>query len=486
MSEASRDIDASRKHGGGCTPAPRWGLASLCLTILLPALGTSIANVGLPTLTETFSATLQEVQWVVLAYLLAITTLIVGIGRLGDLAGRRRLLLAGILLFTLASLLCGLAPTLWALVAARVLQGLGAAAMMALAMASVGSTVPKERTGSAIGLLGTMSAIGTALGPSLGGLLIAAGGWRTIFLVGVPLGILAFVLAARHLPADVPGHDGTRPGFDLAGTLWLALALAAYALAMTAGRESSGVPNIALAGVAALGAWAFVRVERRAESPLIQLAIFRNPSLSASLIMSALVSTVMMATLVVGPFYLSRALGLDAAAVGLVVSVGPLVAALTAAPAGRLVDRLGTPRTAVAGLVGIGGGAVLLGLGTESFGIPGYLAPIIVITTSYALFQTANNTGVMNGASGSQRGVVAGMLNLSRNLGLITGASAMGAVYALATTAAGATATPPEAAAIGLRATFAVAALLIIAALGVATIPRLMTRAASRSRSNAA
>jgi MFS family permease len=141
--------------------------------MLLSSLAGSIANIGLPTLAQAFDASFHSVQWVVLAYLLAITSLIVSVGRLGDMLGRRRLMLAGILLFTLASALCGVAPTLWLLIAARALQGLGAAIMMTLTMALIGETVTKEKTGSAMGLLGTLSAIGTALGPTLGGVLIA-------------------------------------------------------------------------------------------------------------------------------------------------------------------------------------------------------------------------------------------------------------------------------------------------------------------------
>src|SRR5882672_10467797 len=151
-------------------PSARWALVSLCLSMLLSSLGTSIANVGLPTLAQVFHASFHEVQWIVLAYLLAITTLIVSVGRLGDLIGRRRLLLSGICLFTVASLLCGVAPTLGLLIAARAAQGLGAAIMMALTVALVAETVPNAKTGSAMGLLGTMSAIGTTLGPSLGGI----------------------------------------------------------------------------------------------------------------------------------------------------------------------------------------------------------------------------------------------------------------------------------------------------------------------------
>ncbi|HEX8213425.1 MAG TPA: MFS transporter, partial [Longimicrobium sp.] len=203
----------------------RWALASLSLSMLLSSLGTSIANVALPTLAQAFSASFQEVQWIVLAYLLAITTLIVSVGRLGDTMGRRRLLLAGIALFTGASVLCGVAPALWMLIAARAAQGLGAAVMMALTLAFVGETVPKARTGSAMGLLGTMSAVGTALGPSLGGALIAGLGWRAIFLVNLPLGVVTFLLAHRHLPVDRGGSKTDRPGFDGVGTLLLALTL---------------------------------------------------------------------------------------------------------------------------------------------------------------------------------------------------------------------------------------------------------------------
>ena len=197
--------------------------------------------------------------------------------------------------------------------------------MMALTMAFVGETVPKERTGSAMGLIGTMSAIGTAFGPSLGGVLISGLGWRAIFLVNAPLGILTFLLAHRYLPVDrqvlKTGPKTDRAGFDNVGTLLLALTLATYALAMTIGRGSFGPLNMALLLAAVLGAGLFVLAEARAASPLIRLAMLRDPGLSASLAMSALVSTVMMATLVVGPFFLSRALGLGAALVGIVMSI---------------------------------------------------------------------------------------------------------------------------------------------------------------------
>ncbi|MDO8290536.1 MAG: MFS transporter [Parvibaculum sp.] len=451
-------------------PSTRWALAALSLSMLMPSLDTSIANVGLPTLAQAFGASFQEAQWIVLAYLLAMTTLIVSAGRLGDIIGRRRLLLAGICLFTVTSLLCSIAGTLWLLVAARAAQGLGAAMMMALTVALAGETVPKEKTGSTMGLLGTMSAIGTTLGAPIGGVLIAGFGWQAIFLINVPLGIANFLLAYRYLPTDHQGQETDRVSFDKLGTMLIALTLAAYALAMTTGHGRFSQINAVLLLAAVFGLGLFVLAETRTTSPLIRLMMFRNPVLSASLIMNILVSTVMMATLVVGPFYLSHALGLQAAMIGLTLSVGPLVAALSGIPAGHFVDRIGAQRMVVVGLCAITTGSLLLFMLPLQSGIAGYVAPIATITAGYALFQTANNTTIMSNTGPDQRGAAAGLLSLSRNIGLITGAAAMGAVFALASSTADIMTAGPEAVATGMQRTFAVAAALTGIALAVGSI----------------
>lgn len=443
-------------------------LLGLSLSIALASLSTSIAHVGLPTLAQAFAATFQNVQWVVLAYLVAVTSLIVGVGRLGDIYGRRRLLLAGILLFTAASVLCGFASTIWLLIAARTAQGLGAAAMMALTLALVGEIVPRARTGRAMGLLGTMSALGTALGPALGGVLLAGPGWRALFLVNVPLSIPAFLLARHFLPADRRHSQTTRVSFDGVGTMLLALALGTYALAMTIHPRHFGSLNFALLALAAGAAGLFVFVELRAPSPLVRLAMLREPGLRTGLLASGLVSTVMMTTLVVGPFYLSLALELEAAVVGLVLSVGPLAAALAGVPAGGLADRLGAQRAAVLGLIGIAGSSLALALLPAALGIAGYITPIVIITVAYALFQASNNTAVMRDISSEQRGVVSGMLNLSRNLGLITGASVMSAVFAFASMDTDPAMARREAVTRGMQVTFAVATILIVVALAIA------------------
>jgi MFS family permease len=432
-------------------------LVGLSLCMLSSSLGTSSANVALPTLAKAFGASFQAVQWVVIAYLLAITSSIVAFGRLGDVFGRRRSLRIALSLYCAASVVSGLAPALSVVIVARALQGLGAAGMMALTVAFMGDIVPKERTGSAMGLLGTTSSIGTALGPSLGGVLVATLGWRAIFFVHLALGAIALTLV-RHLPRD---RGKQRASFDHAGTLLLALSLAAYALAVTLGRGRFGAGNVALLFAAGIGLLLFVRAERTAPAPLLRLEILGDRALTASLAASSIVSCVVMTSMVVGPFYLSIALGLDAGLVGLTMSVGSIVAALTGFPAGRVVDRFGTHRATLVGLAGIAASALVLAIRPERLGVPGYVAPMAALTASYALFQAANNTGVMQHVESEERGVVSGTLSLSRNLGLVTGTCVMGAVFALGAGANDITTAPRDAVARGMRTSYALAAALI-------------------------
>lgn len=413
-------------------PATRWALTSLSVSMLMSSLDTSIANISLPSLAEVFHASIQSVQWVVLAYLLVITTLIVSMGKLGDLIGRKRLLLIGIGLFTVSSVFCGLAPALWLLIASRALQGLGAAMMMALTLAMTGELVHKSKTGSVMGLLGTMSAIGTALGPSLGGFLIAGFGWPSIFFVNVPLGLFNLFLAYRYLPASRKKIVAGQSRFDFAGTFLLGLTLGAYALAMTVGKGHFGRINMVLLLIAIMSCVWFVFTERRVSSPLIRLSLFKNTAFTTSLFTNVLVSTVMMATLVVGPFYLSLGLRLNVAIVGMVMSAGPVISALSGIPAGRIVDRFGAGSMVIVSMIVMMTGLFALSALPGIYGVAGYMASIAILTPGYQLFLASNNTLVMQDVQTEQRGVISGMLSLSRNLGLMSGASVMGAVFAIA------------------------------------------------------
>jgi len=436
--------------------------------MLLASLGTNIANVALPTLAQAFGATFQQVQWVVIAYMLAMTTLVVSAGRLADMVGRKRLMLAAIGVVTTGVLLSGLAPSLWLLTAARALQGLGAAIVIALAMALAGDAVPPSRTGRAMGVLATMSAVGTALGPTLAGLLIAVSGWRAVFLVTVPLGIATLLLVRRFLPADRPLQRASGERFDYFGTLLLAATLTAYALALTVGQGRFGGLNLLLLLAAFVGLAAFIAVQARSRSPLLKLSAFRQPVLSGGFAMSVIVMATMTGTLIVGPFYLAGGLGLDTVSLGLVVSTGPVVAALSGMPSGRAVDRFGARWAMLSGLAFLIAGNLLVPLLSRPFGIPGYIAASVVFTIGYALFQAANNTSVMMTARAEDRGVVAGTLTLSRNLGQATGASLLGMVFAAGAGAADFTGASAQAVTAGMSAAFFTSAALLCVAFLIA------------------
>jgi len=453
------------------------GLTSLALATLLAALGVSVASVALPTLSRAFEAPLGAIQWVVLAYLVATTTVIVPAGRVGDRIGRRRVLLAALILMAVSSVICGIAPDLPVLILGRVLQGVAAAALMALSLALTRETVAGDRVGRAMGLLGSMSAIGTALGPSMGGILIGTAGWQSVFWAMALLAGIAFWFGWRYLPEE--RSAGPQSGFDPVGTVLLALTLAAYALAMTGAEGSRDLGGDLLrAGLlvlAAAGLAAFVFVETRAEAPLVRLAALRDPVLAGSLVMNGLIAAIMMTTLVVGPFYLSQALGLADMTVGLVMAVGPALAALSGVPAGWLVDRLGMTGSLVVGLLAACAGAWSLAFLPAILGLPGYLVGIAMLTPGYQLFLAANNTCVMAAAPDNQRGVLSGLLNLFRNLGFVTGASAMGMVFAWAArTSTPASATPADIIG-GIRITFAIAGVMAALSLTIAIACRLRT-----------
>lgn len=409
----------------------RWQLGALSLAMLLPSLGTSIANVALPSVQAAFGGTIQDAQWVVIAYLVTVTALLVTAGRLGDLWGKRTVLLGGVALFAAASFSAALAPQLWVVIVARAVQGLGAAAMMSLTLAAVADIVPKERTGSAIGLLGTVSAVGTALGPSLGGILVASFGWPAVFLFMGAVGLVAFAVAYPLLPTDSPASPSSL-AFDVPGTALLASSIAAFALAVTLTPVTAF--NLVLGSAALAGLIAFVLVEQRAKAPLVHLAMLGQRGIAGGLVSMGLVSAILMTTLVVGPFYLTGVLGLDPAAMGLLMTIGPAVAALVGVPAGRLVDRLETRAKTSAGLSAVLAGAVLMTWLPAMLGLVGYVPSLILITAGYGVFQAANGTALM-AAAGERRGVTSALLSLARSLGLVTGASAMGALFAFGASA---------------------------------------------------
>jgi len=405
-------------------PTPNNGLVltSLAGSILLASLGISISTVALPTLTTTFSASVQQVQWVVLAYLISLTVSIVSAGRMGDLYGSRGVLVSGLVLFSIASIICAAAPNLDWLISGRVAQGLAAAALMALPMSLAKSLVAKERMGAAMGLLGTMSAVGTALGPSIGGGLIDLLGWRSVFVLLFLFGLGMLVVALLGIPKE-NRQSVTAIRMDWSGSFWLGLTLLFLALTATGGKVGIAIPTWIMFCAAIIALGAFVIIETRATHPLVSLPLLGSRALATSLSMNLVVSAIMMSTLVVGSFYLSFGLGLSQVATGMVMAVGPVAAALSGVPAGRITDRFGTNRTLLAGLILSMGGLVCFAVLPVRIGIPGYIMAMVLMTPGFQLFLAANNTATMVAAADVQRGMVSGLLGLSRNLGFTTGAA---------------------------------------------------------------
>lgn len=323
-----------------------------------------------------------------------------------------------------------------------------------------------------MGLLGTMSAIGTALGPSLGGIVIAWSGWRTTFLILALMTLVALIFAARALPTDRIGQRGERKNLDLPGTLVLALTLTAYSLSMSSGGDSFSITSALLLAGAALGTVVFVIMEHGKETPLVDPSALGSRTVSTSLLMNLLVSNVMMATLVVGPFYLTFALHLNDALVGLVMAVGPVMAALSGVPAGRITDRFGARGTLIVGLGQMVIGLLCLSVLPDIFGMAGYIVSLMLLTPGFQLFLAANNTTVMLTARDDQRGMISGLLGLSRNLGFMTGASVMGAVFAMAAGTPDIVRAAPEAISTAFATTFQIAADLMAFAILLAVFER--------------
>jgi len=275
----------------------------------------------------------------------------------------------------------------------------------------------------------------------------------------------------RYVPLDQAPVKQSESGFDYAGSVLLGLSLATYAMAMTSGRGGFEWQSVALLLIAGVGLIVFFHWQSRSTTPLIQVSLLRDQSLRRGLAMSALVTTVVMSSLVIGPFYLSAALNLASSQIGLVMSFGPLVASLTGLPAGRLVDRFGSVNMCITGLMLMLLGCIAFVALASYLSVLAYLFALSLITAGYALFQAANNTAIMQTSGAGQRG----MLNLARNLGLITGASLMGNIFAISSAIEVSSAAPSSVAKLttGLQITFMVGMGLIVLALVIALLTKL-------------
>jgi len=324
-------------------------MAAVAMGVLLATIDGSIVNVALPTLVRSFQAEFAVVEWVVLAYLLTVTALLLSMGRLGDMVGKKPVYATGLVVFTVGSVLCGLAPTVYWLIGFRVLQAVGAAMMMALGVAIVTEAFPPSERGKALGISGSLVSIGIVIGPVVGGMLLHALSWHWIFLVNLPIGILGVLMVARFVPNLKPS-GGQR--FDYWGALTLLVSLMALLLALTLGQDIGfdRLPIFLLFAVWLLFLGLFLAIERKSNQPMIDLNLFQNRLFSINLVTGFISFVCIAGTIILMPFFLENVLGYDPRSVGVLLAVVPIAMGVTAPIAGSLSDRLGTRPITVIGL----------------------------------------------------------------------------------------------------------------------------------------
>ena len=423
--------DARREHTAGAASPDRWkGLAGVGLSVFTFTLDGSAANVALPALARAFDASLASVQWVVVAYLLALTTLVLGAARLGDRIGRKRAYLAGIAIFAVGGVACALAPSIAALIAARALQGVGAVFLSALSGAIVAQTFPPEERGRALGIIAALVFGGLAIGPTVGGFVLGALGWHGVFLASVPIALVALAVVARVIP-DLPPVP-RRGRFDWAGAVTLAASLAALALGLTLA-QSRGFAALVVLGLIALacsGLALFVFLQQRAAMPLVDLRLLRRPSIGLGLLLALLVFLVLSGATLLLPFYLAIVMHYSPAKMGMLMAASPLVGMLVAPLGGALADRMGARRLTLFATAALAIGCAALATLDPSQGAWGYVVRTIPFGLAIGMFNTANNSSVFNAARPEELGIVSGLLSLARTLGQSAGVPLMGAAFA--------------------------------------------------------
>ena len=442
-------------------------LVSITTGTFMSNVDAAAVTVALPTMAREFGVGLDALQWVIVGYFLTITAVLPVFGRLADLLGRKRILNSGLAIFVIASLLVALAPTFPLLTAARVLQGVGASMFMATIMATAVTVFPQAERGRVLGLLASVVAAGTVAGPGLGGLLTDAFGWRSIFLINVPIGLLGAVGNLVFLPSDRPAGEPPSKGFDLLGAVLFAGFSSTLLLGLGAGSSAGWVSwaTLGLLGAAVAFLLLFAVQEARAANPVIDLRLFRRRVFGLGNVAAFLSFVLMLFPAVLFPLYLHEVMHRSLGATGLLMTLQAVTMLLVSPLAGWWSDRGGSrqPTLVALGVTTLAMlGSVFLGRGSSVWLIGLVLA---LFGVGLGLFLSPNNSAVMGDLTRDRAGTAGAILATGRSLGKSVGVAVAVLLYSAFAGTSATVGVEPGVLLSGFRGAFGVGAVLAAVAL---------------------
>lgn len=416
------------------TKLHRWlVLLNISISIFMATLDGSIVNIALPVMSKELSVSIGSIQWVVTSYLLSISVLLLIWGKISDLYGKKMIFASGFIIFTIGSALCGISSSLGMLVFSRVTQAVGASSMMALSQGIITSTFPPNERGRALGISGATVAIGSLVGPSLGGILVDAAGWKSIFLINIPIGIIGTILTFIIIPSIHEAPTSTR--FDFKGSVMFIgflLLLFLGLLFLQEGGISVGIFTL-MFFMSVVILFFFIKYERTHENPLINLKLFETRVFSLGLGSAFLSFTALSSTTLFIPFYLQLFLKYGPLTAGLLISAYPLTTAILSPITGFISDKISYRPLTVTGLAI--NTVVLFRLSTigSSTSSLEFIILMIFLGAGVAIFQSPNNSSVMGSVPKEHLGIAGGINALFRNLGLVSGTTLSVLIFSYST-----------------------------------------------------
>jgi len=399
----------------------RWTILFIVVMVTFMAtLDSSIVNVALPVMAKSLNVTSAGIQLVVTSYLIIISATILVFGRLGDMFGKTKIFKFGLALFTLGSLFCGITSSLPILVLARVIQAIGAAGVMANSQGIITAVFPSNERGRALGITGTFVALGSLVGPPLGGFIVDATSWEYIFLINVPIGIITLFYAFKILPKK---SKKAVEKLDGLGALLFMFAIVPLFAALGKGQQIGFAQPIILLGfiMAIVSFVTFIMVERKRENPLLQLEIFNNKLFSLSIFCGFISFVAIFCSIIIQPFYLQDVMKFSPAVTGLVLMIFPLILSVTSPFSGHLSDKIGSEILTFIGLVVTSIGLLLMSTLNEQSSITSMVLFIGIMSIGNGLFQSPNNSLIMSTVPKDKLGIAGSINALVRNLGMICG-----------------------------------------------------------------